>query len=82
MRIKSSIEIKTYKDLFEKLKLKENTLYEVEIQCNSSNPAHQSFLFTGFESGAYCYCYNNSGDPIKVETLYSLIIKKELCAIK
>lgn len=82
MRIKTSIEIKSFKDLFDTLKLKENTLYEVEIQCNSSNPAHQSFLFTGFKTGSYCYCYTNSGDPIKVESLYSLKIKKELCAIK
>lgn len=82
MRLKVTSTVKTFSELFEKLNIKEHTLYEVMIKCNSQNPEHKSFLFTGFKNGNYCYCYNNNGDVIRVDTLYSLRIIKELASTK
>jgi len=64
-------------EIFKKLKLKEHTLYKVIVKHFKSNPAHYSYLFTGFKCGSYCKIYStNSGETDMRQVYYLEIVKK------
>lgn len=76
-------DVKTFKQIFEKLGLVEDTLYEVEVKHSASNPRHKAFLFVGFQNGNYCEVYTNNYDaPVNVMKLYSLRIIRKVASIK
>ncbi|MFK5981503.1 MAG: hypothetical protein QM499_01215 [Flavobacteriaceae bacterium] len=69
--------------IFKELKLKEHTLYKVKVKSTENNVPHIAFLFTGFKSGGYCEIYvNNYEQPMKMQSVYSIKIIKELTNIK
>lgn len=82
MKIKIVKEICDIKELFKELNLEENSLYLVEVQKRSTNPAYKSFLFTGFKNGNYCYVYNNSTGQTPLEDFFSIKIIKKLYSEK
>lgn len=74
-----NIVVTKVEDLFETLKLEENSVYKVLIKSNASNPAHISYLFTGFKNGNYCEIYNNTYErTLKLSGIYSLEVIKKL----
>lgn len=81
--MKIKINNKTPQEVFEALKLKENTLYKVKVKVTNNNLEHTAFLFTGFKTGAYCEVYTNSYEqPIKMMSCYSIKVSKKLSKIK
>jgi hypothetical protein len=72
--------IKSLNEVFIKgTKLKEHTLYKILVKVSPNNVEHESFLFTGFESGSYCMIYNNSYEhPISLKDIYSFKVLQEL----
>ena len=64
---------------FEEFKLEEHALYKVKVKINENNVEHESFLFTGFNTGSYSTIYNNSYEqPVELKNIYSLEIIKQL----
>lgn len=76
-------DVKTFKQVFERLGLVEDTLYEVEVKHHANNPKHRAFLFVGFQNGNNCNVYTNGYEtPIDVMKLYSLRIIRKVASIK
>ena len=68
--------------LFEELGLEEHTLYRVSVKILSISVEHNSFLFTGFNTGTYCQLYNNTYDcPLKLEDVCSITIEEKLSKV-
>ena len=64
---------------YENLDFEEHSVYLIDVKCSENNLEHESYLFTGFKTGSYCYVYNNSYDaPIKMQDCYSIKIKQKL----
>lgn len=82
--VKSSrVEGLTSEQIFEKLELEENSVYEVEVKCSEFNLEHKAILFTGFKTGGYCKVYQNSYDyPIDMMDMFSIEVIKFLTSIK
>lgn len=72
--------VRVDKDIIEKLKLKENSLYKIYAKCSPNNVPHIAFLFVGFKTGAYCYVYCNTYEyPIDLLRMYSISVIFRLC---
>ena len=61
------------------LKVKEHSLYKIKVKITENNVEHNSYLFTGFTTGGYCYVYNNTYEyPVKIQDVFSIKIIKKL----
>ena len=77
--MKIQIKNKSSEEIYELLKLEENSIYLVKIKASINNIEHFATLFTGFKTGSYNTIYSNSYEyPLKLQYVYSVSVCKLL----